>query len=474
MASSRITYHHRLFLWLLSFLGLFMGCFVIFQYDREKKYKAEQLNERLQLYNVGIADAVMNGVSPQEYLAGCKEPFEELRVSIINNDGRVVFDNTLDTLPTENHLSRPEIRDALRSGIGFARRRHSFTTNDTYFYSAMSNDSIIVRTAAPYTMSVREMLKADSAFLWFMFGMAGVMSVIGYYATRKIGHTITRLNQFAAKAERGEQIYGDDPFPHDELGDISGHIVQLYANLQQAMMERDRQHEESLRLEHEKNLIKRQLSNNINHELKTPVASMQVCLETIIEHPDLPQSKKDVFVGRCYDNCRRLQQLLADVSTITRLEDGQSMIEKEPIDLSTLIKAVVEEYSASGIPIRLDIPSEMKTVGNYSLLSAVFRNLISNANAYSRASLISITAHDSVSGEWIIDFRDNGIGVDESHHSRLFERFYRVDSGRSRNSGGTGLGLSIVKNTILFHGGTITVSNHPEGGLRFLITLPGT
>lgn len=69
-------------------------------------------------------------------------------------------------------------------------------------------------------------------------------------------------------------------------------------------MERDRQHEESLRLEHEKNLIKRQLSNNINHELKTPVAAMQVCLETIIEHPDLPQSKKDVFVGRCYDNCR--------------------------------------------------------------------------------------------------------------------------------------------------------------------------
>ena len=98
-----------------------MGCFVIFQYDREKKYKAEQLNERLQLYNVGIADAVMNGVSPQEYLAGCKEPFEELRVSIINNDGRVVFDNTLDTKPPEKNLYRPGIRGGMGPRQGFCR-----------------------------------------------------------------------------------------------------------------------------------------------------------------------------------------------------------------------------------------------------------------------------------------------------------------------------------------------------------------
>lgn len=472
MALNRLSYHHRLFISLLIFFAFFMTCFIVFQYDREKQYKAEQLNERLQLYNMGMADAIIGGSTPQEYLRDCQEPFADLRVTVIDKSGRVVFDNVLENLPDENHLSRPEIQHALKNGIGFDRRRRSNTTHDTYFYSALANDSIIVRSAAPYTVSLKDMLKADSSFLWFMFAVAVVMSIIGYFATRRIGRTITRLNHFAAKAERGEQIYGDAPFPHDELGDISGHIVQLYANLQQALVERDRQHSESLRLEHEKNLIKRQLTNNINHEIKTPVSAMQVCLETIIEHPNIPEIRKNEFVERCYENCRRLQQLLADVSTITRLEDGQTMIEQESLNLSSLIYAVAEEYAQGGIPVNINLPEVMPVRGNYSLFASVFRNLFANANSYSHATLITVSARKSSKGEWIIDFRDNGTGVDEKHHSRLFERFYRVDSGRSRNTGGTGLGLSIVKNTILFHKGTITVGNHPEGGLQFTITLP--
>ena len=472
MALNRLSYHIKLFLSLLIFSALFIACFIIFQYDRERQYKAHLLNERLQLYNMGMADAMAAGTTPEQYLKLRPKPFPNLRVTVIEKSGRVVFDNRLENLPEENHLSRPEIRQALKEGTGFDRRRQSGTTHDTYFYSALANDSIIVRSAAPYSLSLRDMLKADNTFLWFMLAVALAMILIGYFATRRIGRTIKRLNDFAAGAERGEQIYGDAPFPHDELGDISGHIVRLYANLQQALLDRDRQHRESLRLEQEKNLIKRQLTNNINHEIKTPVAAMQVCLETIIEHPRLPESKKEEFVKRCYENCRRLQQLLADVATITRLEDGQTMIEQESLNLSALINAVADEYAQGGIPIKISLPEEMPVRGNYSLLASAFRNLFSNANSYSRASLITVSALKSDTGDWIIDFSDNGTGVDARHHSRLFERFYRVDSGRSRSTGGTGLGLSIVKNTILFHKGTISVGNRPEGGLQFIITLP--
>ena len=131
----------------------------------------------------------------------------DLRVSVINTDGTLIFDNTLDTLPGENHLTRNEIKSAIESGHGRTIRRHSTSTDNTYFYSATKSDDVIVRSAVPYTVSLKEILNADRSFLWFMLCVTFAISIIGYYATRRIGRTITRLNTFAGMAERGERIY---------------------------------------------------------------------------------------------------------------------------------------------------------------------------------------------------------------------------------------------------------------------------
>ena len=118
------------------------------------------------------------------------------------------------------------------------------------------------------------------------------------------------------------------------------------------------------------------------------------------------------------------------------------------------------------------LPDSMPVRGNQSLLYSIFRNLIDNAIAYAgEGTTVTLDACEGEDTTWHFTFCDNGVGVPGQHLPRLFERFYRVDKGRSRKMGGTGLGLAIVKNAVQFHGGAITVANRPEGGLRFDFSL---
>jgi len=299
---------------------------------------------------------------------------------------------------------------------------------------------------------------------------------LGYFATRRLGLLVKRLKQFAENAEKGKRIYDNEPFPHDELGDISNNIVRLYASLQKAIAERDREHTAALHEQQEKERIKKRLTNNINHELKTPVASMELCLETLISHPEMDKKKRMEFLSRCLANNQRLRQLLADVSLITRMEDGAESIAKERVDLVDVIQGVVAEReepaAEKGIVIENNTSGSLKLSGNLNLLESVFYNLIDNAISYSGATRITISQLSTSDKKIVITLSDNGSGVGEEHLPRLFERFYRIDKGRSRAAGGTGLGLSIVKNAVQLHGGMITVANRPQGGLLFTISLP--
>jgi len=474
---SRLTYPQRLFLWLLGYSLLMVSCFVGFQYHREKEFKADRLNAQLQLINRHILDALADGGEAAQVFRSQPHPFEELRVSVIDGGGRVVYDNSLDSLPDANHLSRKEIAEALARGTGYTVRRHSESTGNTYFYSAtLGDDGCIVRTAVPYSVSLSELLRADYGFLRVMGGVALVMCVLGFFATRRVGQHIMRLNRFAERAERGERIYDTAPFPKDELGAISNHIIRLYAGLQDAIADRDREHMAALHEQQEKERIKKQLTNNINHELKTPVASIQVCVETLLSHKNLSDEKREDFLKRCLANTERLRQLLNDVALITRMDDAPASITKEPLDLAAVIADTVDDCgpvaASKGMVIENNISRPLAITGNRPLLASVFRNLIDNAVAYSGGSRIMLDLVADAGDKMTVAVADDGCGVPPEHLPRIFERFYRIDKGRSRLAGGTGLGLSIVKNVVLLHGGTVTATNRPEGGLAFTIILP--
>ena len=409
----RLTYHKRLFLGLLFYSWLLVGSLALFQYQREKKFKAEELNSRLQVVN----DLILSRLDSTGRLTVPPVDIHGLRISVIDKQGKVIYDNSLDALPGTSHLNREEIAEALATGEGYTLRRHSDTNGKTYFYSATRGDKYVVRTAIPYSMNLNHVLAADGAFLWFMLAVTAVMSIMGYFATRRMGSDI----------------------------------------------------------EKEESRIKRQITNNLNHELKTPAASMQVCLETLLEHPDLDAERSNNFIKRCYDANQRLQSLLADVSALTRIEDGGKQIDRQKINAGGVVAEVCKEYEevarGKNFTINNKVPDELWIQGNASLLASVFRNLINNALAYSEGSKITISLLRRTPTEYIFSFADNGKGVPQRHINKIFERFYRVDKGRSRQSGGTGLGLAIVKNAVQWHGGTIKAENLPLGGLRFIFSL---
>lgn len=468
---NRMTYPQRLFLWLLSYSLLLVGCFIVFQYHREKEFKSEELNARLQ----GINSEILTRIDNHEPEFILNHPYRDLRISVIDTTGRVIYDNSLDASVSGNHLGREEIKEAIRSGAGYTVRRHSKSTGETYFYSAtLGNNGYIVRTAVPYSVTLQSLLKADMGFIWVMGGITLIMCILGYFATRRVGLHIMRLNHFAEKAEKGERIYDTAPFPQDELGSISNHIVKLYADLQQAISDRDKEHQTALYEQHEKERIKKQLTNNINHELKTPISSIQVCLEILLGHEDLNKEKQREFLQRCMANAERLRHLLSDVSQITRMDDAPDSIAKESLDLTEIISETVSDCEPMALSHEIAIINEIMRPlpihGNRPLLTSIFRNLIDNAIAYSGGNRIKLQLLNNSPGKTVISVSDNGTGVPPEHLPHLFERFYRIDTGRSRTAGGTGLGLSIVKNAVSLHNGTITVDNQISGGLIFTIT----
>lgn len=463
MAGNRIrfSFHSRVLLLVLTMSWLLVGTFMVFQYRREKAFKEQLLDCELQMHNRRILDDIARGVPVDSIIDHIGSPLDNLRISLIDNDGNVIFDNNDSTpFPSGDHNSRPEVIEARKSGIGHSVSRYSVSDNCSYFYSAMrGDDGIVIRSAAPYTHSLQEVLKADSSILWIMIAFAIVLSLASYVASHKISLSIRRLNLFAEKAEKGERIYNDEAFPHDELGSIASHIVRLY-------IQRDEQHREALRQEKDKIRLKKQLTNNINHELKTPVASILVCLELLRDHPEmLPEEKKRELNDRIFANAQRLNSLLKDVAAITRMDEGEEMIEKAPVDLAELVNDVVtEERLRTSMNITVDMP-QLKISGNRQLLESIFRNLIDNAISYSGGSEIVIKADSE--GNFTVS--DNGCGVPDEHLPHIFERFYRIDKGRSRAAGGTGLGLSIVRNAVRIHGSDISVTNN--GGLQFRFRL---
>lgn len=426
MASeTKKSHHKRLFLQLIAFSWAMVLCFIGYQYIREKEYKSEFLNAQLQQYNRHLLATVEEGEPYEDYIATHDKPFEELRISIITLTGAVIYDNIISLDSLDNHRSRPEVADAMVKGSGHNISRQSTSDGREYFYSATRGERVVVRTAIPYSGTLQDLLEADWSFLVVMISITLVMSVVAYFTTRKLGKDIERVNRYEAEQER--------------------------------------------------NRLKRQLTNNINHELKTPVASIQVCLETLLSGINLSEEKRQELIERCYANNDRLRRLLNDVSLITRMEDGSALIGKERVVINDIIDEVAKELEMlpedERLRLHTDFGDEVIIDGNPSLIGSIFRNLTENAIAYSEGRNIYISLLENNERLCRIRFEDDGKGVEHKHLSHLFERFYRVDKGRSRQKGGTGLGLAIVKHAVQFHGGTITVINRPNGGLRFEFTL---
>lgn len=483
----------KLYLMVLTVFLVFAVSFIMFQQTREKQYKISTLTMKLENYNALLAEdlslahdrgiILSNGdsletlpsvscsklvVAETKLNAFIREhESKDLRVTLIRPDGKVVYDNMSKHYDRfANHLNRKEIQEALKNGQGSSVERESKTLKQDYFYVAsyFPADSIIIRSALPYNDDLSKSLQADQHYIWFAVFAIIILTIVLYRFTHRLGKNIAKLRIFAYKADHNESLEIEDlaKFPDDELGEIAERIIKMYKRIQTTRREQD--------------ILKRQLTQNIAHELKTPVASIQGYLETILDNPHISEEMKEQFLQRCYAQSERLTSLLRDISTLNRLDDGSDMIDFEALDITQMVREIARETALERESHQMTfenlLPDQHIIVkGNRSLLYSVFRNLTDNAIAYAgEGRKITLSAKEQ-GNKWHFIFCDNGQGVPAEHLSRLFERFYRVDKGRSRKMGGTGLGLAIVKNAVLLHGGTIRVSNQLEGGLKFEFTL---
>lgn len=452
---------------------LFAVCFSVYQYQREKAYKIDILHSRLQMYNYEMVQTLgEDGLTDSQLFHGYVERhnMEGLRVSVIDMQGRVLLDSyeaNVDSLG--NHLGRAEIQQALSEGNGYAIKRISQSTHGTYFYSATRFGNVMVRAAVPYSAELTRSLQADNTYIYFAIALTVLLGIALYFSTRRIGRHIGYLREFAMKAEQGEELDHEleRRMPDDELGDISHTIIMLYWKLRHS--------------EEEKVRIKRQLTQNAAHELKTPAGSIYGYLESILDNPDMPTEKRQHFLERCFAQSKCMNKLLMDMNALTKLDelDESKKTAFQRVDLARIVQNALEDTAAQlrekGITPMVKLPDHAEANGDETLIYSIFRNLIDNTLAYANgATRLTIECQEAVN-EGIHSFEfavsDNGQGVDPRHLDHLFERFYRIDKGRLRRLGGTGLGLAIVKNAVAAHGGTATAQLTPGGGLTIRFSL---
>ena len=458
-----------------------------------------------------------------------------LRVTLIDvSTGDIIFDSSMPAdAVAGNHADRPEIRQALTEGHGYDVRRLSSLMNEEYFYVATYHPEFpfIVRSSLPYKLAMDRDRSGDIilmivagaiiALVLFLIYRIFKMARGAEFATQKLLQHLRTAQEGVAIFDSKRRLvfanslfgeYADfissknlanveDILCQPELARIKRFVENegYYNNSVQetlvsynieksgrvfavrGVLFRDKGLEVSINditAAEEQTRIKRQLTQNIAHEFKTPVCGIQGYLETILQnYPDnMSEDQMLHFLERCYSQSNRLNTLVQDISQLNEMTGTAQRINKETVDLSKLVANIVQEtgdkLAASEMSVENNLPDNLLINADSSMLYSIFRNLIDNAIAYAgKGTVIKISCFRADEQYYYFTFADNGTGVPDEHLSRIFERFYRVDKGRSRKLGGTGLGLAIVKNAVALHGGTISARNAQGGGLEFVFKL---
>ena len=472
----QIKYQTRVLLPLVALIWIIVIVLGVWMYNTERRLRVENIRTQVDLIGARILDTYEKNVDPTAFLGFVEDfyskdrLFDEIRVSVYNGDSLICAIGDPIDLPSAMRYKGSElvIRDADEIG----------DSHDNFYYRVIESNfdkDMKVYTVLPFSNELIQASRVSTSIYLMLITVALFATFIAYIMAHRMGHTIRVLRDFALRAGSDPTFVPSSDFTHDELGDIARQIIRFYNDRNRSLIKLKREHKVAMRALEEKTRIKRDLTNNINHELKTPIGVIKGYLDTINANPDMDEESRRRFLGKVSEHVDRLIQLLEDLSSITRLEDGSQMINTEPVDFHEIVFQTFSDLEDSGVmgemELNYDIPIDCSVVGNAALLSAMLGNLAKNSVAYSKGTECNLVLTGKDPDYFYFAFYDDGVGVKEESLPHLFERFFREDSGRSRKKGGTGLGLCIVQNTVEALGGTISAENREGGGLMFRFSL---
>lgn len=567
----KISYKQRLFIYFFILLSVFTCTILLFESTKNKKYKTEALEEKLDAFASIIYKSIIN-TSDSIYINNNILEIlpKNIRISIIDNNGNLLDDNVTEDI-LENHLKRKEIVQATNQEHG-SEVRTSTSNNQKYLYFARKYPRFYVRVALPYDWELKQALQTDNIFLFFILLLSLFILGLAYMMANRFGKSINKLRDFALNPSSNLLKDTDIEFPDDELGVVAEQLINNYKEVTNSKLKITLQREKLLQhihtsdegicffnaqqkvefynglfiyhlntiIEHKSTdpniifkdeafgqinsflsrrteetffeteikteskqfnirvnlfednsfevilidvtkltktrLLKQEMTSNIAHELRTPITSIRGYLETIV-NTNLQIEQIKYFANKAYQQSLNLNQLVEDMSIITKIDEALENIEKHPILINDVIREVTKNLADSlqeqEIELDINIPKPCQIDGNRGLIYSIFKNLIENSIKHGgHKAHIHLNCYNKDKDFYYFSYYDEGASIiDEIHLNRLFERFYRVSEGRTRKTGGTGLGLAIVKNAILVHKGTITAKKRKDGRLEFLFKL---
>ncbi len=374
--------------------------------------------------------------------------FSNVRMTIVNKDGQVVYDNEADPATMENHGERPEIVLAFETGEGHEVRRSETLAKNTFYYASKLDDETVIRMARD-AGSVYSILQSALPSLIGTLLLLAVMSiVIAHVLTKRLISPIERL---ASNLDESE-----DESDYEELTPFVITIRQ--------------QHQDIIKSAR----MRQEFTANVSHELKTPLTSIMGYAE-LIESGMAEEEDVTRFANGIRNSAARLLTLINDTIRLSEMDDGNTDVVVERLNLYEMAKYCVEMMEMSAAKHKVTIKLQGKecyVTGDRQQLEELLYNLIDNAIRYNNPGGEVCVHVSSVDGASVLIVRDTGIGIPKEHQERIFERFYRVDKSRSKSTGGTGLGLAIVKHIVAGFQARLELNSEVGKGTEIIVSFP--
>ena len=424
---------------LITFV-LFYAILALILYNRNLNVLQGEVRQEARYIQTAV------NMSGTGYLEQLDEVDKGTRITLVSEDGDVLYDTDENGGDMENHASRQEVAEAFRTGQGEDVRMSDTLGEEFYYYALLLDDGCVLRVAKTMDGLARTALNVLPVMGILAVVMVIFAMLLAGWQTKRLIRPINEL---------------DLEHPLDNA---------VYEELTPLLVAMDRQNKEKEAVSN----MRKEFSANVSHELKTPLTSIsgyaEIMKNGMVRPADIP-----LFSERIYKEARRLITLVEDIIKLSKLDEESVELEKEDVDLFELTREIVSRLApqASQKRVRMELTGEpVKYYGIRQILDEMIYNVCENAVKYNNdGGRVSIWVGNTLEGPKV-SVSDNGIGIPKEHHERIFERFYRVDKSHSKERGGTGLGLSIVKHGALLHGAKVSVESEPGKGTKIEMQFP--